>query len=309
MTTVTFVEREMTGAEYSRVSAGFAQHSMEHGNPVRPSQRHTFVVMDGELFVGCASGLTNDNGQWLILTNLFIEQPYRGRGVGATVLAKLEGKASALGVRNMWRWTAAYEAPGFYQRQGYAILAELERWYPGGQSQVGLHKALEFYPAALTPYPDTKLIGQDSVIGRFSLMERELTGAELHLQDVRLREASTAQGNPPRPSQRCSFVAFEEGNFAGCACGSTNGFSDRHWFYLEELFLEKAYRGQGLGAEILRKLEEKAAALGVESVYTWTAGYEAPGFYKRQGYEVFCETKSWYPSGHSRVGLRKAFES
>ncbi len=140
-------------------------------------------------------------------------------------------------------------------------------------------------------------------------IEREITDAELHLQDVRFREASIAHGNPLKPSQRCSFVALEEGNFIGCACGSTNGFSDKHWFYLDELFLEKAYRMQGLGAEILKKLEKKAAAFGVESIYTWTAGYEAPGFYKRQGYEVFCETKSWYLSGHSRVGLRKALRS
>ncbi len=250
---------------------------------------------------------------WLNFTvsgqNLFVEQPYWGQGIGATVLGKLEEKAAALGVRNMWRWTAAYEAPGFYKRRGYVILAELEHWYPSEYCQVGLHKALEPYPAALTPYPDTKFISQNSFMRPVRFIEREITDAELHLQDVRFREASIAHGNPLKPSQRCSFVALEEGNFIGCACGSTNGFSDKHWFYLDELFLEKAYRRQGLGAEILKKLEEKAAALGVESIYTWTAGYEAPEFYKRQGYEVFCETKSWYLSGHSRVGLRKALQS
>ena len=292
----------MTEAEFSRMNAGFDEHSLEHGNPVRPSQRFTFVAMDGELFVGCASGITNDNGQWLILTNLFIEQPYRGQGIGATVLARLEEKAATLGVRNMWRWTAAYEAPGFYKRLGYGILAELEHWYPSGHSQVGLHKVLE-------PYPDTNFISRNSIVRPVRFIEREITDTELHLQDAHFREASIAQGNPPKPSQRCSFVALEEGNFIGCACGSTNGFSDKHWFYLEELFFEKVYRKQGLGAEILKKLEEKAAALGVESIYTWTAGYEAPEFYKRQGYEVFCETKNWYLSGHSRVGLRKALQS
>ena len=306
MTNITLVEREMTEAEFSRMNAGFDEHSREHGNPVHHSQRYTFVAMDGNLFVGCASGLTNDNGQWLILTNLFIEQPYRGQGIGTTVLAKLEEKAASFGVRNMWRWTAAYEAPGFYKRRGYVILAELEHWYPSGHSQVGLHKALEPYPTALTPYPGTKFISRNSITRAVRFIEREITDAELHLQGVRFRAASLAHGNPLKPSQRCSFVALEKGNFIGCACGSTNGFSDKHWFYLEELFLEKAYRRQGLGAKILKKLEEKAAALGVESIYTWTAGYEAPGFYKRQGYEVFCETKCWYPSGHSRIGLRKA---
>jgi GNAT superfamily N-acetyltransferase len=309
MSTITLVEREMTEAEFSRMNAGFDEHSLEHGNPVYPSQRYTFVATDGELFVGCASGLINDNGQWLILTNLFVEQPYRGHGVGAAVLAKLEEKVSALGVRNVWRWTAAYEAPGFYKGQGYVILAELEHWYPSGHSQIGLHKALEPHSAALAPHPDTKFISRNSAMRRVHFIEREVTGAELNLLDVRFREASIALGNPLKSPQRCSIVALEEGRFIGCACGSTSGFSDKNWFYLEELFLEKAYRRQGLGAEILRKLERKAAALGVESIYTWTAGYEAPGFYQRQGYEVFCEAKSWYLSGHGRVGLRKALES
>ena len=308
MTTITFVEREMTEAGLSRMNAGFVEHSMEHGNPFRPAQRYTFVAVDGELFVGCASGLTNENGQWLILTNLFVEQPYRGQGVGAIVLRKLEEKAATFGVRNMWRWTAAYEAPEFYKKQGYVILAELENWYPSGDSQVGLHKALESYPAASTPYIDKKFISLNSLIRPIRFIEREITDAELHLLDVRFREAAVSHGNPHKFSQRCSFVALEEENFIGCACGSTNGFSNKHWFYLEELFLEKAYRRQGLGAKILKKLEEKAAALGVESIYTWTAGYEAPEFYKRQGYQVFCETKNWYLSGHSRVGLRKALK-
>jgi GNAT superfamily N-acetyltransferase len=112
MSMITLVEREMTEAEFSCMNAGFAEHAMEHGNPIHHSQRYTFVVMDGELFAGCASGLTNDNGQWLILTNLLVEPSYRVQGVGATVLAKLEEKAAAHGVRNMWRWTAAYEAAG-----------------------------------------------------------------------------------------------------------------------------------------------------------------------------------------------------
>jgi ribosomal protein S18 acetylase RimI-like enzyme len=206
----------------------------------------------------------------------------------------------------MWRWTAAYDAPGFYKRQGYLIRAELEHWYPSGHSQVGLHKALAPIPAGLTPYPDTKFMSQNPVMSRVRFIEREITDAELQLQDVRFREASMAQGNPPKTPQRCSFVASDDGDFIGCACGSTNGFSDEHWFYLEELFLEKAYRRRGLGAEILKELEGKAAALGVENIYTWTAGYEAPEFYRRQGYGVFCEAKGWYPSGHSRVGLRKA---
>ena len=56
---------------------------------------------------------------------------------------------------------------------------------------------------------------------------------------------------------------------------------------------------------MLARLEQRVTALGLRHIWTWTAGYEAPGFYKRQGYEVFAELEDWYLSGHSRVGLRK----
>jgi GNAT superfamily N-acetyltransferase len=309
MSTITLVEREMTAAEFSRMNAGFDEHSLEHGNPVHRAQRYTFVATKDDLCIGWASGLTNDNDQWLMLTDLFVDQPFRGQGVGATVLAKLEEKAAALGVRNMWRWTAAYDAPSFYEGQGYAILAELEHWYPSGHSQVGLHKALQPDPDTSESYPATDFIRQTSTVNSARFMERELTHEELQRDDMYWRAASTAQGNPPRPSQRCSFVALDGDDFIGCACGSTNGFSDKNWFYLEELFLEKLYRRRGLGSEILNRLEHKAVELGVESIYTWTAGYEAPEFYRRQGYQVFCETENWYHSGHGRVGVRKTLRS
>ena len=72
-----------------------------------------------------------------------------------------------------------------------------------------------------------------------------------------------------------------------------------------DLYIEKPFRGQSLGTELLRKLEERASSLGIGNIWTWTAGYEAPGFYMKQEYDIFFEMDDWYSSGHSRVGLRK----
>lgn len=93
----------------------------------------------------------------------------------------------------------------------------------------------------------------------------------------------------------------------GCASGLTykNGDTYNGWFYLTDLFVEKPYRGQGLGAAMLRRLEDRVAALGVTHFWTFTAGYEAPGFYQKQGYQIIFEQEGWYATGHSRVALRK----
>jgi hypothetical protein len=58
-----------------------------------------------------------------------------------------------------------------------------------------------------------------------------------------------------------------------------------------------------------RKLETRVAAIGVKNIYTWTASFEAPEFYKTHGYGVFCELENYYPSEHGRIGVRKALSA
>ena len=145
MNTISIVEREMTDAEFARMNAGFDEHTREHSNPLQTSDRYGFVAMDDEkTFIGCVSGLTYKNGNayngWFYLTDLFVEKLYRGQGLGATLLRRLEDRVAALGVTNFWTFTAGYEAPGFYQKQGYEIIFEQENWYTTGHSRVALQK-------------------------------------------------------------------------------------------------------------------------------------------------------------------------
>jgi len=144
MSAISLIEREMTDAEFARMNAGFDEHTQEHGNPLGTSDRYGFVALDGAVFIGCASGLTYKNGEtyngWFYLTDLFVEKSYRGQGLGAKLLRKLEERVAALGVTNFWTITAGYEAPGFYQKQGYQIIFEQENWYATGHSRVALRK-------------------------------------------------------------------------------------------------------------------------------------------------------------------------
>jgi GNAT superfamily N-acetyltransferase len=146
MGTIQFFEREMTAAEFARMNAGFDEHTIEHGNPIQSFDRYGFVAVAGEDFIGCASGLAYKNGTaysgWFYLTDLFIEKPCRGQGLGASILRRLEDRVAALGVRSIWTWTAGYEALEFYKRQGYRVFCELEDWYATGDSKVGLRKSL-----------------------------------------------------------------------------------------------------------------------------------------------------------------------
>jgi GNAT superfamily N-acetyltransferase len=146
MKSICIVEREMTAAELDLMNTGFNAHSIENGNPIETSERHGFVAIDGSHFIGCSSGLATKSGYsyngWFYLTDLYVEKLYRRNGYGKALLGKLEDKIRGLGIRNIWTWTAGYEAPAFYKKQGYDIFAEFKAWYATGHSRFGLWKCL-----------------------------------------------------------------------------------------------------------------------------------------------------------------------
>lgn len=133
------------------------------------------------------------------------------------------------------------------------------------------------------------------------IIERDVTKEELARMKVGFEEHALEHGIPPYTQKRLGFVAMDDGRFVGCSSGLT----DHNWFHLTDLWLEKDCRGQGLGKKLLRSLEGLVVSEGISRIYTWTAGYEAPEFYKSQGYEVFAEFEDYFPTGHSRVGLKK----
>jgi len=115
-------------------------------------------------------------------------------------------------------------------------------------------------------------------------------------------------GNPEESSDRFTFVATDGCSFVGCcsalAYRKAVGYCD--WLYITDLFVLESYRNAGLGSSLLRALEQKAVEAGIGNIWTWTAGYEAPGFYIKHGYSVFIEMPNWYTSGHARIGLKKS---
>jgi ribosomal protein S18 acetylase RimI-like enzyme len=147
MDVIEIVERDMTLAELERMNMGFDENAIDNGVVPQGDQRFGYVAMDGEKFIGCISCLACKNGDqfngWCYLTDLFVEKEYRLQGIGAKLLQRLEKKLVQHGITQAWTWTAGYEAPKFYKKQGYEIFAEMENWYSNGTSRVGLKKKLE----------------------------------------------------------------------------------------------------------------------------------------------------------------------
>jgi len=146
MNKIIFENREMTSDELKQMYAGFDQHTIDNGVEIQTSDRFGYVAIINNNFIGCSSGLAYKNNDtysgWFYLTDLFVEKKYRSQKVGAKLLNALEKDIIKIGVKHIWVWTAGYEAPSFYQKQGYEIFAEMENWYSDGNSRVGLRKNL-----------------------------------------------------------------------------------------------------------------------------------------------------------------------
>ena len=139
------------------------------------------------------------------------------------------------------------------------------------------------------------------------IVERPIDEAELRWVQESFKQHARDLGVAVQDAKRFGFVAEVEGRMIGRASGLAYQDDGEFtgWFYLTDLLVDKAWRGQGLGRKMLSLLEQRLLENGIHKFWVWTAGYEAPGFYKKQGYEIFAELEDWYSNGASRVALRK----
>ncbi len=81
---------------------------------------------------------------------------------------------------------------------------------------------------------------------------------------------------------------------AGKKLAGLTGKTYGNWLCIKYLWVGEALRGRGLGSRILRAAETEAAARGCKYAFVDTFHFQAPGFYKKQGYaEVFAQKE--YP--------------
>lgn len=114
--------------------------------------------------------------------------------------------------------------------------------------------------------------------------------------------AFNAQAAPLHEVQPVAvFVRNRGGRVVGGAIG-------RRWgtlCELQQLWVEDACRGHGLGTGLVAAFERHAAQHGCTSFYLETLSFQAPAFYAKLGYEV-AYRRSGYPHGIAKYHMVKA---
>ncbi|MBV8573750.1 MAG: GNAT family N-acetyltransferase [Acetobacteraceae bacterium] len=89
--------------------------------------------------------------------------------------------------------------------------------------------------------------------------------------------------------------------------GGLSGWAFVEVFDIRQMWITEAFRGQGIGSEMLSLAENEAVRSGccLGLVETWS--FQAPGFYFRRGYTEFARINDLGPSRDlTRIWVRKA---
>ena len=80
--------------------------------------------------------------------------------------------------------------------------------------------------------------------------------------------------------------------------GGAQGWAALGWLHIEILWLREDLRGEGLGRQVLEATEAEAKRRGCKFSKLETFSFQAPEFYKKNGYAVFAELEAgehcWY---------------
>ncbi|MBF7731602.1 GNAT family N-acetyltransferase [Pseudomonas sp. N040] len=112
------------------------------------AQIGSYGYQDFELYARDAQeqvvgGMFGHSGMgWLYIDYLWLQHSQRGAGLGGELLARAEDEARRRGCSGVFLYTYSFQAPEFYQKQGYQLMGVLEDCPPGHQ-RLYLKKPLE----------------------------------------------------------------------------------------------------------------------------------------------------------------------
>lgn len=120
------------------VDAGLEQHNYAVAPLAEVRQLAAFATEASGQVVGGATGRTW--GRCCELLQLWVATDVRSRGVGSRLLREFEAHARTRGCSIFYLTTLSYQAPEFYRRHGYAVLARIDG-YPNDIVKYLMHKA------------------------------------------------------------------------------------------------------------------------------------------------------------------------
>lgn len=105
-----------------------------------------------------------------------------------------------------------------------------------------------------------------------------------------------------RMEQYTPLAVFKEEN--GKKIGGITGDILGNWLRIRYLWVDKAYRGNNIGTELLQAMENTAKKKGAKYAEVDTFSFQALPFYQKQRFEIFGTLEN-YPISDKKYYLNK----
>ncbi|MEU3979537.1 GNAT family N-acetyltransferase [Streptomyces sp. NPDC026672] len=151
------------------------------------------------------------------------------------------------------------------------------------------------------------------MVCRMFRIETEVDKAKRDLLRSRLLETNMAASPVLRalrgtPGERELPLHVWASDAAGDLAGGLVGHTWTTWLHVTYLWVAGVHRGAGLGSRLLAEAERVARdERGCAAVRLETWDFQAPDFYRGQGYEVACVIED-YPPGLTEYTMTKRFD-
>ncbi|MEV6834926.1 N-acetyltransferase [Streptomyces sp. NPDC051133] len=151
------------------------------------------------------------------------------------------------------------------------------------------------------------------MVCRMFRIEAEVDKARRDLLHSRLRDTNTAaspvlaalRGTPGERDMPLHVWALDS---SGGLAGGLVGHTWTAWLHVTYLWVDAVHRGAGLGSRLLAEAEALARTTrGCTASRLETWDFQAPGFYKKQGYQVVGVVPD-YPPGITEFTLTKRLD-
>jgi len=100
----------------------------------------TITIKDGDAIIGVAMG--ESKYDWLILQYLWVDELHRGKGLGLTLLDKIEHLALSRNLLGIHLDTFEFQAKEFYEKAGYIAFGEIKD-HPKGYNRYFMLKKIK----------------------------------------------------------------------------------------------------------------------------------------------------------------------
>jgi ribosomal protein S18 acetylase RimI-like enzyme len=268
-----------TKEEIEAIKKGLEEHNKKHPNGELdiPTPDISVVLKDkdGTIVGGVITSMLVGV---MHLEVLWVDKKHRRKGYGSALVLEAERMGKKKGYTAAQTWTFSFQAPEFYQSIGYKVLG-IFNGYTGGITEYVLMKKLDKNHQTLHEVNRLKKDG-------FSVSE-DSSEESMKVLHTGLREYVTEHIGALRKKNPGIQINIIIRNGKGQVIGGLNGSSILKAMYVDQLWVDERYRGQGYGTELMMVAERIAGKDGCISSLAMVYSFQAPEFFQKLGYEVF----------------------